>query len=82
MMGISRRSAGCVTADPNPGGGANGSLDRRHPVHLASRSRELGANDWQVTPAYFSIESKRGSVLDRNVELTLIVSAPGSAAAA
>jgi hypothetical protein len=39
----------------------------------------------QVTaaaPAYFSIDGKRGPVLDRNVELTLIVSAPASAAAA
>jgi hypothetical protein len=52
------------------------------PVHLTSRSRELGANDWQVTPAYFSLDGKRGSVLDRNVELMLIVSAPTSAAAA
>jgi hypothetical protein len=36
----------------------------------------------QAAPAYFSIDSERGSVLDRNVELTPMVSAPTSAAAA
>lgn len=51
------------------------------PVHRASRSREAGANDRQVTLACFSIDGKRGSVLDRNVELPLIVPGPASAAA-
>jgi hypothetical protein len=36
----------------------------------------------QVTLACFSIDGKRGSVLDRNVELTLIMPGPASAAAA
>jgi hypothetical protein len=35
----------------------------------------------QVTLACFSIDGKLGSVLDRNVELTLIVPGPASAAA-
>jgi hypothetical protein len=35
-----------------------------------------------ATPAYFSIDGKRDLVLDRNVELTLVVPGPASAAAA
>jgi hypothetical protein len=51
------------------------------PVHRTSRFREAAANDRQVTLACFSIDGKRGSVLDRNVELSLIVPGPTSAAA-
>ena len=48
----------------------------------ASRSREAGAKDRQVALACFSIDGERGSVLDRTVELSLIVPGPASAAAA
>lgn len=96
-MGISRRSARRVTTGPGRQPLTRTQVIREHftttavavsysgrldgPVHRASRSREAGANDRRVTLACFSIDSKRGSVLDRNVELTLIVPGPASAAA-
>ncbi len=45
-------------------------------------ARRVGANDRQVALACSSIDGKRGSVLDRNVELMLIMPDPASAAAA
>jgi hypothetical protein len=96
MMDISPRSARRVTTGPDPQPLTRTQVIRAHltttavavsfsdrldgPVHRASRSREAGANDQQVTLACFSIDGKRGSVLDRNVELSLIVPGPASAA--
>ena len=46
---------------------ARGPRHRRHlPADLASRSRELAANDWAENPSM-----RRGSPLDRNTELLL-----------
>ena len=50
------------------------------PAYLASLSRELGANDWQAPRPTLAVDGKRGSALDRNVEL--IVPAPAWAATA
>jgi hypothetical protein len=55
-MGMSRRSARRVTAEPDQRG--------------------------RAAPAYFSIDGERDLVLDRNVELTPVVPAPASEAAA
>jgi hypothetical protein len=41
------------------------------PADLAALSRELGANNWQVAPPFFGLDGRRGTVLDRNVELIL-----------
>jgi hypothetical protein len=46
-----------------------------------SARRVTTGSDRQVTLACFSIDGKRGSVLDLNVELSLIVPGPASAAA-
>jgi hypothetical protein len=98
MMGISPRSARRVTTGPGRQPLTRTQVIRQHftatavavsyrgrldgPVHRALRSRELGANDRQVALACFSIDGTRGSVLDRNVGLTLIMPGPASAAAA
>jgi metallophosphoesterase (TIGR03767 family) len=56
----------------------HGRLDS--PARLASLSRELGANDWQAPPSLFGLGGRRGTALDRNVEL--IAPAPAWVAAA
>jgi hypothetical protein len=49
------------------------------PLSLASLSRELGINDWQAPAPSGVADGRRGTVLDRNVEL--IVPAPSWIAA-
>jgi metallophosphoesterase (TIGR03767 family) len=49
------------------------------PLSLASLSRELGINDWQAPAPSGVVDGRRGTVLDRNVEL--IVPAPSWIAA-
>jgi metallophosphoesterase (TIGR03767 family) len=41
------------------------------PLQLASLSRQLGINDWQRDPETATVDGKRGSIEDRNVELLL-----------
>ncbi|MGB6454468.1 MAG: TIGR03767 family metallophosphoesterase [Streptosporangiaceae bacterium] len=48
-------------------------------LSLASLSRELGINDWQAPAPSGAVDGRRGTVLDRNVEL--IVPAPSWVAA-
>jgi hypothetical protein len=49
------------------------------PLDLASLSRELGINDWQAPRPAGGTDGRRGTALDRNVEL--IVPAPSWVAA-
>jgi metallophosphoesterase (TIGR03767 family) len=44
------------------------------PLELAALSRELASNDWQIQAATATVDGRRGSVEDRNVEL--LVPAP------
>jgi metallophosphoesterase (TIGR03767 family) len=62
-----------TAAPPSFGGDITDSL------HLASLSRELGINDWQAPAATDGVDGRRGTALDRNVEL--IVPAPAWVAA-
>jgi metallophosphoesterase (TIGR03767 family) len=41
------------------------------PLALASLSRELGANDWQDVAYTATVDGRRGSLEDRNVELVI-----------
>ncbi len=62
-----------TAAPPSYGGNLTG------PLHLASLSRELSVNDWQAPAPSGVVDGRRGTVLDRNVEL--IVPAPSWVAA-
>jgi len=62
-----------TAAPPSYGGNLADSLS------LASMSRELGINDWQAPAPSGAVDGRRGTVLDRNVEL--IVPAPSWVAA-
>jgi metallophosphoesterase (TIGR03767 family) len=53
-----------AAAPPSYGG-------RLDPAGLASLSRELGINDWQAPAPAGGVDGRRGTVLDRNVELIL-----------
>jgi metallophosphoesterase (TIGR03767 family) len=44
------------------------------PLELAALSRELGANDWQLPAPTVTEDSRRGAIIDRNIEL--LVRAP------
>jgi metallophosphoesterase (TIGR03767 family) len=44
------------------------------PLELAALSRELASNDWQIQAATATVDGRRGSISDRNVEL--LVPAP------
>ncbi len=62
-----------TAAPPSYGGRLTG------PLALASLSRELGINDWQAPKPAGGTDGRRGTVLDRNVEL--IAPAPSWVAA-